>query len=249
MPLPKEAFTIRGGCSCSAVRFRITVPDFAERPIHYSIEPSEAAAGDPATPHLPVVVTDHCNACRSATSSILPAWILTPRAYMTISCLPEDRGAPQPGPLLFDSDAGLLQRRRLAEPDAGGGEDDTTTARPPYVPAYELLSATTPNHGTWLRFYSSTYDPDGRVKRIVRSFCGRCGTNLAYVAHPMPFSLPDMVDVILGTIDREDLEKPFMKPDHQLWWKYGIPWIQNMVKGLDAGKHPNYRLNQEIEEE
>src|SRR5512142_470016 len=119
MPLSEASFTLNGGCNCGAVRYRIAVPPLADRPVHYSYP--AAAASDPATPRLPVSVTDHCNSCRSATASILPAWLLVPRAMVTISCLPRTR-QPEPSSLVFATDAGI-PRLPLATDAARVGEE------------------------------------------------------------------------------------------------------------------------------
>ncbi len=108
-----------------------------------------------AVPRLPVLATCHCNDCRSATASIVPAWMLTPRAYCTISCLPRQRQEEE-GPLIFEGDADM-PRLKLSDGDGDGDGDGpggtTGTSRPPYEPAFELLADAQPHHGTsapWL---------------------------------------------------------------------------------------------------
>jgi hypothetical protein len=39
-----------------------------------------------------------------------------------------------------------------------------------------------------------------------------------------------MVDILLGTIDRVELVKDWFKPERELWWDMGIPWIQELVR-------------------
>ncbi|KAL7954528.1 hypothetical protein V8C34DRAFT_294143 [Trichoderma compactum] len=48
MPLPHEPITIHGGCNCGAVRYRINVPSFEQRPLHFVHAPEEAS--DPTPP-------------------------------------------------------------------------------------------------------------------------------------------------------------------------------------------------------
>ncbi|KAK1244528.1 hypothetical protein MKX07_003327 [Trichoderma sp. CBMAI-0711] len=230
MPLPHESLTITGGCNCGAVRYRITIPSFEHRPIHFVHGPEEAS--DPATPRLPLVCICHCNDCRAATGSILPAWCLTPQEMFSLSLLPRKDQ--------HDS-IDAMQSLRLAPHDASGDSQ-----RPPYVPGHGILSGggeSSAAAGTWLRVFCSTnskvegWDVD---KRIYRSFCGRCGTNIAYLVYPMPFKFRDMVDVVLGTVDRGIIQEEWMRPERQLWHDYGVPWIKDMVDDLDGPIHPSF---------
>ncbi len=240
MPLPSDPLVLRGGCNCGAIRYRVSVPEFASRPIHFGFPPE--AADDPSTPRLPLICTDHCNDCRTATSSILPSWILTPADMYAISCLPRppreagenDGTGPFEMPMLP-----LAPRKPAADSE-----------RPPYVPAHDLLRGAQGTRGTWLQLYVSRdrFSGTGKPMRTVRSFCGRCGTNLTYLADPMPYGFPDMIDVILGTVDRADLEKEWMQPERQLWWNNGIPWVKEMVGGMSGQKHPIYSPAEIVEE-
>lgn len=131
-----------------------------------------------------------------------------------------------------------MQSLRLAPHDATGDSQ-----RPPYVPAHGILSGVESTSGTWLRVFCSTnkkvdgWDVD---KHIYRSFCGRCGTNIAYLIYPMPFKFRDMIDVVVGTVDRADMEQPWMQPERQLWHNYGVPWIKDVVKDMDGPIHPSF---------
>jgi hypothetical protein len=62
----------------------------------------------------------------------------------------------------------------------------------------------------------------------------------------MPEGWPDMLDIVLGTADREDLDSKALQPERQLWWDYGIGWIKDMtVQGFSSlPKHPDYRVNE-----
>ena len=65
---------------------------------------------------------------------------------------------------------------------------------------------------------------------------------------PMVEGFPDIFDTILGTIDREDLEKEWMAPDRHCWWEKGIPWVQELATGgLELPKHPTFKVNEFIE--
>lgn len=54
-----------------------------------------------------------------------------------------------------------------------------------------------------------------------------------------------MMDVLMGTIDREDLEREEgVRPERQLWWDMGIGWIRELFSKGDGGmpKHPLAKL-------
>ena len=69
---------------------------------------------------------------------------------------------------------------------------------------------------------------------------------VAYAALPMPDGWPDMLDIVLGTVDREDLERDSLAPERQLWWDRGIHWVQNFSESgaVALPKHPNYKINE-----
>lgn len=80
MPLLSEALTITGGCNCRNIVYRISIPPLKERPLHPNYDKSSSF-----TPvHQPFIFTDHCNDCRRATGSILPAWISGPLEYISV---------------------------------------------------------------------------------------------------------------------------------------------------------------------
>ena len=111
----------------------------------------------------------------------------------------------------------------------------------PWLPAVEIFKPNAASASTFLTFYESS---EGRR----RSFCGRCGTNLAYSIYPTPEGWPEMLDVVLGTVDREFLEGSNLAPERQLWWDCGIDWIQRLATE-GAGhlvKHPSYEVGDVI---
>lgn len=71
-----------------------------------------------------------------------------------------------------------------------------------------------------------------------RWFCGRCGTHTGYNIDPgfIPpeWGWPRMIDIWLGTIDREDLEHEWMKPDTQVYCHLGIDWVKGFVMNGDG---------------
>ena len=213
MPLPDHPFTIHGGCNCRAVRYKIQVPQLSSRPVHPFSPPDHEI-------RLPLVTTDHCNDCRAATGSILPAWICVPADMMSVSARP----APASDPA----------SPRIRSPDDG-----------PWRPAMTVLRADgsgTGAPGTTLKFFGSS-------PQRTRTFCGHCGTNLTYAIFPMVEGFPDIFDTVLGTVDRGDLEKDWLAPERHCWWSKGVPWVQDLVRGgLRIPKHPTFKVGEIADE-
>ena len=65
----------------------------------------------------------------------------------------------------------------------------------------------------------------------------------------MPEGWPDMLDVVLGTIDREDLDGEALKPERHLWLDCGIDWVKRLATGKadKLPKHPSYKVNEVVE--
>lgn len=53
-----------------------------------------------------------------------------------------------------------------------------------------------------------------------------------------------MLDVVLGTIDREYLEGHQLAPERPLWWDCGVEWIKRLTNEGAAHlvKHPSYQV-------
>ncbi|KAE9369025.1 hypothetical protein N431DRAFT_428696 [Stipitochalara longipes BDJ] len=83
-----------------------------------------------------------------------------------------------------------------------------------------------------------------------RGFCDNCGTSLCYRSTALMESWPDMVDILLGTVDREYLEKDWLKPERELWWDMGVPWIRDLTRGgtikEDLPRHPMWKMNYNV---
>ena len=181
------------------------------------LHPAADAASGPV--RLPFVCTDHCNDCRRATGAVLPYWICTPIAMVTSSL--------------------ILRDAAFLHPDASKRDDALAEKRSPWLPATRIFEPGPASTNSFLDFYESSA---GRR----RSFCGRCGTMVAYAALPMPHGWPDMLDIVLGTVDREDLERDSLAPERQLWWEKGIHWVQKFSESgaVALPKHPDYRINE-----
>lgn len=134
--------------------------------------------------------------------------------------------------------AACLSRSALTDPDTSSVASEDTQWRP----AVDLFQPGIASRDTFLTFYQSS--PGRR-----RSFCGRCGTNIAYAIFPTPEGWTEMLDLVLGTVDRKDLEDQELSPERQLWWDYGINWIQNLTKeGANRlPKHPTYKVGEVVQ--
>jgi len=65
---------------------------------------------------------------------------------------------------------------------------------------------------------------------VTRTFCGRCGTNLAYFyAGKGETEAPPMIDIVLGSLDTESLEMDGIRPDRHLYWESGINWVKDLL--------------------
>lgn len=170
---------------------------------------------------LPFVAICHCNDCRQATGSILFFGICSPVALVSASCLSRS------------ASPGLLQAAKK-------GDDDNATG--PWLSAEEVFLPWPGSSDTFLSSYQSS---EGRT----RFFCGRCGTCLAYSMRPMPEGWPDMLDILLGTVDRNDLDTGWLEPERHLWWDFGVDWIRNFASSGAGGleKHPTYKVNELVQ--
>ncbi len=171
---------------------------------------------------VPMVAIDHCNDCRRATGSVLPIWFATPIAYVTSSVIPRSAPAAQ-----------------LDAAKAGADE-----ARGQWLPAEDVFQSGGPaSRDSFLTFYESS-------ENRTRSFCSRCGTYLAYRIQPTIEGWPDMIDILLGTVDREFLNEEWLTPERQMWWDCGLDWVRKFAT-IGAGtlpKHPTYKMNELVEE-
>ncbi|KAH6871788.1 hypothetical protein B0T10DRAFT_500189 [Thelonectria olida] len=207
MPLPDEANTITGGCSCGAIRYRIAIPPLESRHFSPMAPPSENS-------RLPQVMTCHCNDCRRATSTFLAIAVIDLSAPMlTVSAM-----SPT-------SESTIASGRMLDVMAEGYDVQKADSERPPYLPAMDVLRATDESK-SWVRFFhSATCGPE-----FSRSFCGRCGTHLCYHLKlqpewchngKLPEDWQDSFHIYLGSIDREFLDEDWLVPSIELNFKYG----------------------------
>lgn len=261
MPLPATPLTVHGGCNCRAVRYTIQIPVLSERLLHPSVAtrvPPELK--DTIACRLPFVTWDHCNDCRNATGALLPAFLCTPASTVTVTCVLSDSALTLSEENRQYPEAGIAVPAGKFPMPHRDGQHGLTAAAAEYTitqPGLDLLAppftGASAERSTWLRNYGSS---EGRT----RTFCGRCGTPLVYNVRPMPAGWPEMLDFVLGTIDREDLEREtedggtvsggfahgLLQPERQLWWERGIPWLRRVVQGFEGPKHDSYAPDEEI---
>lgn len=89
---------------------------------------------------------------------------------------------------------------------------------------------------------------------VMRSFCGKCGTNLLFVYESgKKKNTTPMVDIVLGSLDRESLKQPGVRPDRHFYWDSGVDWIKRLVSEGDVSlnengealpRHPDSRMKQ-----
>lgn len=172
------------------------------------------------TVRLPFVVICHCNDCRRASGGLVLGGICNPTAFVRIALLPRSSTLP------------TLGQTRIEPPDKD--------SELPWIPATDVFqpkSVLVPPEDSFLAAYSPS-------EGVTRTFCARCGTNITYSRHPMPEGWPEMLDILMGSLDREDLERPELKPERHLWWAKGIDWVKILFSEGDGGlpRHPLSRL-------
>jgi hypothetical protein len=215
--VPDEGLILTGGCYCSAVRYSVTIPALSERPIVLPAAKNEGN-GDIIPP---AIIFDHCNDCRKAGGAFVQSWFNCPRSWVKWS-VPASKE-------LFPTPQGCIDDPASIK---GGPRISLTTED--FVQRPALLES-------FVTHYNSSPD-------IWRTFCTRCGTNLTYVCSKVRgFDTAPMVDLVLGSLDRESLEMPGVRPDRHFFWNAGIEWIQKVVsdgevslQGQALAKHPGF---------
>ena len=238
MSVPSEATTVTGGCSCGAIRYRITIPEASQRP-SLPFAPPEAGL------QMPYSTTCHCNDCRRASASLLPlAIVQVPMPMVTVSVLEQPH----------DADVLLKTGRVLDVLDENYDQAEADAKRPAYEPSADVLRATEDNgaRGTWLRFWHS-FDCSSNFSR---SFCGRCGTQVGFhlrlraeycYGGKLPNGWGDIYDINVGTVDREFLDKEWFQPQSEVNFKHGIPFGKKVAATALGLRHleKSYSLDPE----
>jgi hypothetical protein len=142
MPFPTDSFVVHGGCGCTAVRYRMSVPEFDQRARY----PYHTPGVDIGDIRLPMSVICHCNGCRRATTSLGAPGMTSNMSVLELSILPD------------------TIKPSYSKPAADGD-------RPPYVPATTILDAedrATAIDGLWL----THYEPSPKINRWFCGRCG-----------------------------------------------------------------------------
>ncbi len=240
--LPTE-LTLHGGCLCSAIRYTISIPSATARPLVPAGALPTPTAGrrcaDPARSvptTLPLIDIDHCNDCRRACGGLVQCWLICPQEWVQFRLQPRradgDDDATPSGIGGFGNDDAAAVTRSCGE-----------VADP--TPALRSSS------------YLASFASSAEVRRV---FCGRCGTGVTYtfVGERGPaWTLGPIVDIAMGTLDRESLEADGVRPDRHGWWDSGVTWIRQLLTSGDVRdgwqggliRHPTGRVTQAAEEE
>lgn len=79
-----------------------------------------------------------------------------------------------------------------------------------------------------------------------RTFCTKCGSNLTYVCMEKRAGVQKF-DIVFGSLDRESLEKPGVRPTSHLYCRYGISWVMELLQegdkslyGEKLDRHPEW---------
>jgi hypothetical protein len=72
---------------------------------------------------------------------------------------------------------------------------------------------------------------------ITRTFCRACGTNLLYVADKSAderTGVEPTADFVLGSMNRESLEREGLRPERHIYFKDGVNWVRDLVTWGDG---------------
>jgi hypothetical protein len=115
--LPTTAFQLHGGCFCSAIRYTISVPELASRPIIPQNPTKPFGPQSEVNEHLPIISLDHCNSCRRTSGVIVQSWFICPQSWVGFTLRPRSQGTSgsaetiKPATIdLLKPDASLLER-------------------------------------------------------------------------------------------------------------------------------------------
>lgn len=215
--LPKNAFILKGGCFCSAIRYVVSVPALEDRP-KLPILPSSDVRIIPqneTNERLPMIDVDHCTSCRRISGSVIQLWFIIPQTWVQFSLLSRASEAPPPRIGPFDL--------------------STTTTEPVIKPSTiqvltgvpELLST------TYLAKFSSS-------EGVNRNFCGRCGTNLTFhyerlggmakEAANQGLDWAAHMDISMGSLDTESLETEGLRPAERVHVADSIGWVEKWLR-------------------
>jgi hypothetical protein len=102
---------------------------------------------------------------------------------------------------------------------------DLSATQPFSNPTASPIGETTYLDDTYFGLYQSS-------EKAIRAFCSKCGTPVMYVYTPRPLppgATTGGIDIYLGTVDREDLEK-LDGLNRFVNCKIGINWVKKLFR-------------------
>ncbi|RSM07248.1 hypothetical protein CEP52_005355 [Fusarium oligoseptatum] len=216
---PKLSLSLR----CRAVRFKVSVPPFEDRPLSPYKTPG-LELPDSVQPRFPMSVLCHCNGCRAATAQIGVSGMPTHAPTVSVSVL-----GPKTG-----SDGSL----------AAPVSDDERT----WTSWASMSSKFSADETSPLKRYESS---PGRW-RYFCGVCGSpIGYEVDPTSLPAELNWPHVVMLWTGALDRSILEKDWVRPDHIMFTSFGIPWVREQVKNgvHGAQEHPFILVDQPMGKE
>ncbi|CZR60219.1 uncharacterized protein PAC_10115 [Phialocephala subalpina] len=200
--LPKESFTLKGGCFCSAIRYTITIPPLEDRPKIPSFPAREIFPPTETSSHMPMIGIDHCTSCRHAPGSIFECWAIIPQSWITFSLLPNftDHHQPSsPDDYINPTTLGVLK---------GEKEVLESTFLKHYVGNEHSNRTFCGRCGTHLTFHFSGEQ---------RPMSKKAGWG-------------PILDVAVGTLDEESVGMEGFRPSYKAWVEEGIPWVKRLLE-------------------
>ncbi|KAL3423683.1 Mss4-like protein [Phlyctema vagabunda] len=211
--LPETPQTLTGGCFCRAIRYTVSIPALEERPecpSHLARNPFGPQSA--STDRLPLVSFDHCHSCRHMNGSLFMNWLITPQSWISFTLLTRPKEKD-------DADATQEEQE----------EPEETHIQPAVLEVLRPGPGSQPlDARTHLRYFASS--PDAR-----RSFCGRCGTAVAFYYSGSDNGLADQYawgpycDLNLGTLDDEVLERDGLRPSRNVHYAEAVSWVRQIL--------------------
>lgn len=198
--LPATPFTLTGGCFCSAISYKISVPELSARAGVPKIFTAPALGPqNEVTERLPIITIDHCNSCRRIAGALAECWFICPQSWMQFSLLQKSS----------DAISELMTARLEPETLAVLKGDE------------ELLKSTYLSHFSSSENVHRTFC--GKCGTHLTFHFAR-GAKKGYEHWPPIF------DVAVGTMDKESLEMEGFGARRQGWQQDGIGWFQRLLK-------------------
>ncbi|KAH8602500.1 Mss4-like protein [Bisporella sp. PMI_857] len=83
--LPKAAVDLSGGCFCGAIKYVISIPPLASRPVIPTAKRKGFGQQNASTERLPLISLDHCDTCRRVSGAVIQCWFICPISWAKFS--------------------------------------------------------------------------------------------------------------------------------------------------------------------